>query len=111
MLSRGVQRWRQLALEGQTVLAGVPGPPVGWGLTTDLCPTPSRRGQVVTLEMLIHAALIDYPRYYDPVTGQACPIEVALDRLSTGQVPVAKGLRLLAKAQGVMASYAWLWRR
>lgn len=110
--------WTMTSLTGfEALLRDVPvttlGLPfyAGWGLTTDLCPTPSRRGQVVTLEMLIHAALIDYPRYYDPVTGQACPIEVALDRLSTGQVPVAKGLRLLAKVQGVMASYAWLWRR
>jgi capsular polysaccharide export protein len=83
----------------------------GWGLTTDLCLVPARRGQVVSLEMLVHAALIDYPRYFDPVTRQACPIEVALDRLAAGQVTRADGLRVLAKAQGVMASYAWLWRR
>ncbi len=83
----------------------------GWGLTTDLCMVPARRGQVVSLEMLVHAALIDYPRYFDPVTRQACPIEVALDRLAAGHVTRPVGLRVLAKAQGVMASYAWLWRR
>ncbi|WP_439521208.1 capsular polysaccharide biosynthesis protein [Marivita sp.] len=83
----------------------------GWGLTTDLCPVPDRRRQVVSLEGLVHAALIDYPRYFDPVTGQPCPVEVALDRLASGQVPSPKTLRLLAKAQGVLASYSWLWRR
>ena len=110
--------WTMTSLTGfEALLRDVPvttlGLPfyAGWGLTTDLCPTPARRGKVVTLEMLVHAALIDYPRYFDPITKQACPIEVALDRLSAGNVPTSKPLRLLAKAQGVMASYAWLWRR
>ncbi len=110
--------WTMTSLAGfEALLRDVPvttlGLPfyAGWGLTTDLCPTPSRRGQVISVEMLVHAALIEYPRYFDPVTKQACPIEVALDRLNTGDVPRSKTLRLLAKAQGVMASYAWLWRR
>jgi capsular polysaccharide export protein len=110
--------WTMTSLTGfEALLRDVPvttlGLPfyAGWGLTTDLCPTPTRRGKVVTLEMLVHAALIDYPRYFDPITEQACPIEVALDRLASGGVPSSKRLRLLAKAQGVMASYAWLWRR
>jgi hypothetical protein len=33
------------------------------------------------------AALIAYPRYFDPVTGMACPVEVALERLETGDIP------------------------
>lgn len=110
--------WTMTSLTGfEALLRDVPvttlGLPfyAGWGLTTDLCPTPARRGKVVTLEMLVHAALIDYPRYFVPITEQACPIEVALDRLAAGGVPSSKRLRLLAKAQGVMASYAWLWRR
>ncbi|WP_416883305.1 capsular polysaccharide biosynthesis protein [Marivita sp.] len=110
--------WTMTSLTGfEALLRDVPvttlGLPfyAGWGLTTDLCPTPTRRGKVVTLEMLVHAALIDYPRYFDPITEQACTIEVALDRLAAGGVPSSKRLRLLAKAQGVMASYAWLWRR
>lgn len=110
--------WTMTSLTGfEALLRDVPvttlGLPfyAGWGLTTDLCPTPARRGKVVTLEMLVHAALIDYPRYFDPITEQACPIEVALDRLAAGGIPASKRLRLLAKAQGVMASYAWLWRR
>ena len=110
--------WTMTSLTGfEALLRDVPvttlGVPfyAGWGLTTDLCPTPDRRGQVVSLEALVHASLIDYPRYFDPVTGQACPIEIVLDRLRDGTVPPAGALRLLAKAQGILASYAWLWRR
>ena len=83
----------------------------GWGLTTDLCPMPARRNTVVSVEALAYAALIAYPRYFDPVTGQACPPEVVLDRLESGSVSTPKRLRLLAKTQGVLASYSWLWRR
>ena len=110
--------WTMTSLTGfEALLRDVPvttlGVPfyAGWGLTTDLCPTPGRRGQVVSLEALVYASLIEYPRYFDPVTGQACPVEIMLDRLRDGTVPIAGGLRLLAKAQGVLASYAWLWRR
>ncbi len=118
LLSQVDAVWTMTSLAGfEALLREVPvttlGVPfyAGWGLTTDLCPTPERRGMVVSLEMLAHAALIDYPRYFDPVTGQACPIEVVLDRLRDGDVPRAQGLRLLAKAQGLLASYASLWRR
>lgn len=110
--------WTMTSLTGfEALLREVPVTTVGlpfyagWGLTTDLCPTPTRRGQIVTLEMLAYAALIAYPRYFDPVTQQACPIEIALDRLSAGNIPTPHRLRLLAKAQGILASYAWLWRR
>lgn len=83
----------------------------GWGLTRDLGPVPDRRTTQVSLDGLVHAALIAYPRYFDPVTRRACPVEVALERLSTGRIP-HPGLanRLLAKAQGALASYAWIWR-
>jgi capsular polysaccharide export protein len=66
----------------------------------------------VTLEGLIHAALIDYPRYRDPVSGLPCAVEVAIERLSAGDV--ARGgaaNRLLAKLQGLLAGHASLWRR
>lgn len=83
----------------------------GWGLTTDHGKPPDRRTGPVTLEGLVHAALIGYPRYRDPVTGLPCPVEVALDRLISGQVPRPARLRALAKAQGLLAGYSWLWRR
>ena len=60
---------------------------------------------------LVHATLIDYPRYFDPKTGLPCPVEVVADRLTTGDVPHPGPLnRMVAKLQGVFASYAHLWR-
>ena len=83
----------------------------GWGLTTDLGEIPQRRSARPALAGLVHAALIDYPRYLDPVTGLPCPVEVAVERLSTGQIP-HPGLanRTLSKLQGLFATYAHLWR-
>lgn len=43
----------------------------GWGLTDDELP-PSERRRPVTLEQLVHAALIKYPRYIDPVSFKRC---------------------------------------
>ena len=60
---------------------------------------------------LAHAALIAYPRYYDPVTRRPCPPEVAAERLANGPIPAPSPLnRLLAKAQGALAGQAWIWR-
>lgn len=83
----------------------------GWGLTVDRTPAPKRRGQLVPLQGLIHATLIDYPRYLDPVTGKPCQVEVIADRLAAGISPAPPTLRILAKLQGFFASYAHLWRR
>ena len=47
----------------------------GWGLTEDELPTPDRR-KPVSLEQLVHAALVKYPRYVDPVTMQRCEPKV-----------------------------------
>ena len=47
----------------------------GWGLTEDELPAPDRR-KPVSLEQLVHAALVKYPRYIDPVTMQRCEPEV-----------------------------------
>lgn len=49
----------------------------GWGLTTDALPRPARRSPV-SLDALVHAALLAYPRYRDPETGRACPAERVL---------------------------------
>jgi capsular polysaccharide export protein len=62
----------------------------GWGLTTDLGEVPARRRARPSLAALVHATLIAYPRYHDPVTGLPCPVEVAVDRLADG-VPTARG--------------------
>nr|WP_111298357.1 capsular polysaccharide biosynthesis protein [Paracoccus saliphilus] len=83
----------------------------GWGLTCDLGPVPQRRRARPDLAALVHACLIAYPRYRDPVSGLPCPAEVALQRLVEGQIGQPPALRLLAKAQGALAGHAWLWRR
>ncbi|WP_417523752.1 capsular polysaccharide biosynthesis protein [Marinovum sp.] len=84
----------------------------GWGLTRDKGEVPPRRRARVTLEALVHATLIAYPRYFDPVTRLPCPPEVVVQRLSEGKLPgPGAANRLLAKLQGVFASQAHLWRR
>ncbi|MCG6901978.1 MAG: capsular polysaccharide biosynthesis protein [Rhodobacter sp.] len=83
----------------------------GWGLTRDLGPVPERRSARPGLAALAHATLIAYPRYHDPVTNAPCPPEVAVDRLGSGDLPRrGPANRSLAKLQGLLASYAWLWR-
>ncbi len=91
----------------------------GWGLTQDLGPVPQRRLQKPdgtaqhrpSLEALVHATLIAYPRYFDPVSNLPCPPETALLRLQSGAIPrLGLGNRLLAKLQGRFAGYAALWR-
>lgn len=101
----------------EALIRGVPvttlGAPfyAGWGLTRDLGPVPARRVARPGLAGLVHAALIAYPRYIDPVSGLPCPVEVALDRLRDPAAPRGgPALRLLAKAQGLLASQSWLWR-
>jgi capsular polysaccharide export protein len=54
----------------------------GWGLTRDLGPVPARRTRRRTLDELVAASLLLYPRYLDPVTGLPCPAEVVVARLS-----------------------------
>ena len=56
----------------------------GWGLTTDLAPIPNRRGAARTLDELVAATLLQYPRYLDAVTNLPCPAEIMILRLLTG---------------------------
>ena len=63
----------------------------GWGLTIDskqCC----RRSDItnkapVTLEQLVYAALIDYPRYCNPVSQRRCEIEEIVELLKYQQHP------------------------
>lgn len=119
--------WTMTSLLGfEALLRGKPvtclGAPfyAGWGLTRDLGPVPERRLRAADghplprpdLLQLAHAALIAYPRYFDPVSRSPCPPEVAAERLAEGRIPHPGRLnRLLAKAQGLLASRAHLWRR
>ena len=59
----------------------------GWGLTRDRGEIPARRTARPDLAGLVHAVLIDYPRYLDPVTGRICPVEVLVERIASGQMP------------------------
>jgi capsular polysaccharide export protein len=60
----------------------------GWGLTTDLGAVPARRTARRTLDELVAAALLLYPRYCDPETGLPCPAEVLVERLSQSTAPM-----------------------
>jgi capsular polysaccharide export protein len=53
----------------------------GWGLTRDLAPL-TRRVRKLTLDELVAAVLILYPRYVDPATGWPCSPERLLASLS-----------------------------
>ncbi len=81
----------------------------GWGLTRDLgTPPPAWRRARPSLEGLVHAALIDYARYLDPVSGQPCSVETVLRRLGEARGAVPRpgiGLSaLLARLQGLRAT-------
>ncbi len=110
--------WTMTSLAGfEALLRGVKvittGAPfyAGWGLTEDRGAVPPRRREDISLPGLVHAALIDYPRYFDPVTRLPCSVEVVVERLAKGDVP-HPGLRnrLLSKLQGLLSSRAHLWR-
>ncbi len=84
----------------------------GWGLTRDLARVPPRRRAQPSLEGLVHATLIDYPRYIHPETGKPCPVEAAAAWLAAHENTSPRGRRnrLLSKLQGLFASKAHLWR-
>ncbi|WP_424986498.1 capsular polysaccharide biosynthesis protein [Microbulbifer sp. S227A] len=110
--------WTMTSLLGfEALMHGVPvttlGAPfyAGWGLTTDLGDVPTRRRARPELPGLVHAVLIDYPRYVDPVTGAICPVEVVAARLGDADLPPPGPVnRSLSKLQGLLATYAHLWR-
>ena len=119
LLNQVDEVWTMTSLLGfEAMLRGVKvtclGAPfyAGWGLTADLDDiVPARRKARPTLEGLVHAALIDYPRYLDPKTGLPCPVEIAIERLASGEIPHPGPVnRLVAKLQGVFAGFAPIWR-
>lgn len=63
----------------------------GWGLTSDHLPRPARRKDV-SLEQLIYASLVSYPRYVHPETGRLCQAEeiiayLGIQRRSLTRIP------------------------
>lgn len=74
----------------------------GWGLTRDLGDVPARRTARRSLDELVAAVLLLYPRYLDPVTGLPCPPEILVRRLSEGAGSKAGPLVPLRRLQGYM---------
>lgn len=72
----------------------------GWGLTRDLGPVPARRTARRSLDELVAATLLVYPRYLDPVTGLPCPAEIAVARLSTQEKSAAGAIVHIRRLQG-----------
>jgi capsular polysaccharide export protein len=56
----------------------------GWGLTEDREPHP-RRTRVLSLDELVHGALIRYPRYVSPATGGYTTPEAVVEQLRRGR--------------------------
>lgn len=111
--------WTMTSLLGfEALIRGVPvitlGAPfyAGWKLTEDRGLVPPRRRAEPTLAGLVHAALIDYPRYIDPDSLAPCPVEVATAWLSRTETAPRRtwANRTLAKLQGIFSSHAHRWR-
>jgi capsular polysaccharide export protein len=71
----------------------------GWGLTIDRGPVPMRRTARRTLDELVAATLLLYPRYLDPISGLPCPPEVVVDRLSVGSSALPRTARLVVASR------------
>ena len=86
----------------------------GWGLTHDHDQDFPRRTSKPDLQGLIHAALIEYPRYFDPVSKLPCPPEVVMDRLAARVPEVSSNpalrMRWLAALQYKFRHLSHLWR-
>ena len=72
----------------------------GWGLTRDLGPVPGRRDRKLSIDQLVAATLILYPRYMDPVTRLPCPVEVLVHRLEQDRARISSPLVWLRELQG-----------
>ena len=73
----------------------------GWGLTVDLGPIPNRRTAKRSLDELVAAVLLSYPRYLDPKTGLPCPPEILIRRLAESAGEQRQGIVVqLRRLQG-----------
>lgn len=72
----------------------------GWGLTEDFGEIPARRTARRSLDELVAAALLLYPRYLDPVTGLPCPPEVLVRRIAEGARSTPGAVVQLRRLQG-----------
>jgi capsular polysaccharide export protein len=83
----------------------------GWGLTEDRAAMPPWRGRALTIDQLVAASLILYPRYVDPVTEFPCPVEVVLDRLAEPAVWRPGMVARLRRWQGLAQARFRRWTR
>jgi capsular polysaccharide export protein len=67
----------------------------GWGLTVDDTPAPDRR-QRATLEQLVHAALVTYPRYVHPETKKRCEVEDIIEHLALQRAHIERWPRQIS---------------
>ena len=82
----------------------------GWGLTRDLAPIPPRRSRQRSLDELVAATLLLYPRYLDPVTRLPCPAEVVVRRMAAGEARISSPLIRLREWQGRAQRIWQQWR-
>lgn len=82
----------------------------GWGLTIDRGPVPQRRTKQRTLDELVAAALLLYPRYLDPDTGLPCPAEVLVKRLAKGVPGLSAAASAVVTARRTVGRINWILR-
>ena len=80
----------------------------GWGLTRDLAQPVHRRQRRLTIDQLVAAALILYPRYLDPVTRLPCGPEVLVERMANGSTPRPTWLIRVRSIQGKLRRFMTL---
>lgn len=85
-------RGKQVTVHGMPFYAG-------WGLTIDRGLVPSRRTARRTLDELVAAALLQYPRYLDPLSGLPCPAEVLVERLNIGPLKLRTSERVIVSSR------------
>ncbi|MBN1607765.1 MAG: capsular polysaccharide biosynthesis protein [Polyangiaceae bacterium] len=76
----------------------------GWGLTEDAVRV-ARRGRQRSVDALIAAALLVYPRYAHPVTGRRCEAEVIIEHLALQRLRFRENSRRF-----FCLGFAW-WKR
>ena len=76
----------------------------GWGLTDDRQPLP-RRNRPLSAAQLFAAAMILYPRWYDPYRDRLCQLETAIDTLE------AEARAWREDHQGWVGTGMRLWKR
>lgn len=72
----------------------------GWGLTEDHAPLP-RRTRKLTIDQLIAATLLLYPRYVDPLTHLPCGPEILIERFGRPDLWRPSPLMQVRRLQGI----------